>query len=44
MDYATTDPESLADAMVRALTTPVRSLAVETDGAARAAGLVVDLL
>lgn len=44
MDFATTDPESLADAMVRALTAPVRSLAVETDGAARAARLVVDLL
>ena len=44
MDFATTDPESLADAIVRALSTPVRSRPVETDGAARAARLVADLL
>jgi len=44
MDYRDTDPGQLAQALVEVLRTPTDYLPVPTDGAARAARLVADLL
>jgi pimeloyl-ACP methyl ester carboxylesterase/predicted glycosyltransferase len=44
MDYATATPESIGDALAAELTRPVRYRPVPTDGAARAAALLADLL
>jgi pimeloyl-ACP methyl ester carboxylesterase len=44
MDYATATPELIAAAIAEELDRPVDSLAVETDGAARAAALIAELL
>jgi pimeloyl-ACP methyl ester carboxylesterase/predicted glycosyltransferase len=44
MDYATTDPDLLAAAIVEEIGRPVTYRDVETDGAARAAQLIADLV
>jgi hypothetical protein len=44
LDYGTADPDAIAEAMVAELTRPVASLPVETDGAARAAGLLAEMI
>ena len=44
MDYATIDPEYLAEAIVAEIDRPVDYRPVETDGAARAAALLAELL
>ncbi len=44
LDYAGTDPESLASALAREIDRPVDYLPVETDGAARAAVLLAGLI
>ena len=44
MDYATTDPDALADAIVRTIGTPVTYRDVETDGARRAAAMIAELV
>jgi pimeloyl-ACP methyl ester carboxylesterase/predicted glycosyltransferase len=44
LDYATSDPDAIAEAMVDELRATVRSRPVETDGAARAAALLADML
>jgi pimeloyl-ACP methyl ester carboxylesterase/predicted glycosyltransferase len=44
MDYATTDPDALAAAIVDTIGRPVTYRDVETDGAARAAELIAELL
>ncbi len=44
MDFATTDPDALADAMVRALGTTVDYRDVETEGARRAAAMIAELV
>ena len=44
MDFATTDPDALADAMVRALGTAVDYRDVETEGARRAAAMIAELV
>jgi predicted glycosyltransferase len=44
MDYANTDPALLAAAIVETIGRPVDSRDVETDGAARAAQLIAELL
>lgn len=44
MDYATTGPEALASAMAEALTREVDYRPVETDGAARAARMISELI
>jgi pimeloyl-ACP methyl ester carboxylesterase/predicted glycosyltransferase len=44
MDYATTDPDLLAAAMTDAIGRPVAYRDVETDGAARAAQLIAELV
>ena len=44
MDYATSGPEQIAEAMVAELTHPRRSKAVEGDGATRAAAMLAELL
>jgi pimeloyl-ACP methyl ester carboxylesterase/predicted glycosyltransferase len=44
MDFAGTDPDMLADAIVEAIGRPVAYRDVETDGAARAARLIAELL
>ena len=44
MDYAGTDPERLAEAMAAEIDRPVDYRPVETDGAARAAALLAELL
>lgn len=44
MDYATTTPDSIAQAMIDALSPPVVSRLVETDGARRAAAMLSELL
>jgi pimeloyl-ACP methyl ester carboxylesterase len=44
MDYAVTDPEQLAGAITAEIDCPVDYLPVETDGAARAASLLAELL
>jgi pimeloyl-ACP methyl ester carboxylesterase/predicted glycosyltransferase len=44
MDYATTDPDQLAAAITEGIGQPVTSRDVETDGAARAARLIAELV
>jgi pimeloyl-ACP methyl ester carboxylesterase/predicted glycosyltransferase len=44
LDYATSDPDAIAEAMVVELRASVRSQPVETDGATRAAALLADML
>ncbi len=44
MDYAATDPDALADAIVRTIGTPVTYRDVETDGARRAAAMIAELV
>ena len=44
MDYADTDPEQLAEAIAAEIDRPVDYRPVETDGAARAAALLAELL
>jgi len=44
MDYTTTDPEQLGAAIARQIGRPVDYRPVETDGAARAAALLADLI
>jgi len=44
LDYAATSPESLAEAIVTEIGRPVDYRPVETDGAARAAALLAELL
>ena len=44
MDYATTDPDLLASAIVETVGRPAMYRDVETDGAARAARLIADLV
>jgi pimeloyl-ACP methyl ester carboxylesterase/predicted glycosyltransferase len=44
MDYATSTPDMIADAMVAALKTPTRFKAVESDGARRAARMLAELI
>lgn len=44
MDYATATPDSIAQAMIDALSPPVVSRLVETDGARRAAAMLSELL
>ena len=44
MEFATSTPDMIADAMVAALSAPTRFRPVEADGAARAARMVADLL
>jgi pimeloyl-ACP methyl ester carboxylesterase/predicted glycosyltransferase len=44
MDYATSDPDTIADAITAELGRPVDYRPVETDGAARAASLIAELL
>src|SRR5690606_25241450 len=44
MDYAATDPEALADAIVTNIGQPVHYRTVETDGAAKAARMIAELI
>jgi predicted glycosyltransferase len=44
MEYAATDPDALAEAMVAEIGKPARYRDVETDGARRAAEMIVDLI
>jgi hypothetical protein len=44
MDYATSTPETIAAAITEQLGRPVDYRPVETDGAARAAALIAELL
>jgi hypothetical protein len=44
MDYATSAPEVIAEAIAAEIDRPVRSRPVETDGAARAATLIAPLI
>jgi pimeloyl-ACP methyl ester carboxylesterase/predicted glycosyltransferase len=44
MDYGTTDPDSLASAIASTATSPVNYRPVETEGAARAARMIAELL
>src|SRR5205814_2220473 len=44
MDYATADPDLIAQALTDELSRPVDYLSVETDGAARAAALIAEVL
>lgn len=44
MDFASSTPETIAEAMVQQLTKPGRFAPVETDGAARAAKMLAELL
>ena len=44
MDYDTSTPEIIADAMVAALRSPVSYAPVEADGAGRAARMLAELL
>jgi predicted glycosyltransferase len=44
MAFETSTPRSIADAIIITLRTPVRYQPVEADGAARAAGMIVELL
>ncbi len=44
MDYETANPASIAEAMVEELARPIRSRPVETDGAAKAAAMIAQLL
>jgi hypothetical protein len=44
MEFATSTPEMIADAMIDVLNTPTKFKPVEADGAARAARMLADLL
>lgn len=44
MDYSTSPPEVIADAIAEEIDRPVTSRPVETDGAARAAAMIAELL
>jgi hypothetical protein len=44
MEFASTTPDMIADAMVDALRTPARFRPVEADGAARAARMLAELI
>ncbi len=44
MDFTTTDPDDLADAIVRTIGTAVDYRDVETDGARRAAAMIAELV
>lgn len=44
IDYATTDPDGIAEAIVEELRRPTRPRPVETDGARRAAALLAELV
>ena len=44
MDYATSDPDTIADAITAEIGRTVDYRPVETDGAARAASLIAELL
>ncbi len=44
MEYATTDPDQLAEAMAAEIGREVRYGKVETDGASKAAGLISELI
>jgi pimeloyl-ACP methyl ester carboxylesterase/predicted glycosyltransferase len=44
MDYATTDPDQIAASIVERIGKPVDYLDVETDGAARAAAMIAELV
>ncbi len=44
MEFATSTPDMIAEAMVAALAAPTRFKPVEAEGAARAAGMLADLL
>lgn len=44
MEFATSTPDMIADAMVDALRVPARFKPVEADGAARAARMLAELL
>ena len=44
MDYATANPDAIAEAMVQELNRKVRFHDVETDGAARAAVMLAEML
>jgi hypothetical protein len=44
MDFHRTEPDQLAEAMARELARPIDYLDVPTDGAARAADLIAELV
>ncbi len=44
MEYATSDPDAIAEELSRAIGGAERSLEVETDGAARAASMIAELI
>ena len=44
MDYATSKPETIAEAMVAALKQPMNFRPVESDGAMRAASMLAEIL
>ncbi|GAC1665477.1 MAG: hypothetical protein NVS9B8_06470 [Candidatus Limnocylindrales bacterium] len=44
MDYEAADPDAIAAAIATEIERPVTSLPVESDGAARAAALIAELL
>lgn len=44
MDYATSGPDAIAEKLAAAIGSPQRSLEVETDGAARAASMIAELI
>jgi hypothetical protein len=44
MEYATSTPDMIADAMIDALRAPTEFKPVEADGAARAARMLADLI
>jgi pimeloyl-ACP methyl ester carboxylesterase/predicted glycosyltransferase len=44
MDYATSTPDTIADAMIAALKVPTKFKPVEADGAARAARMLADMI
>jgi hypothetical protein len=44
MTYATSDPDAIADAIATEIDRPVTWLPVTTDGAARAASLIAELV
>jgi predicted glycosyltransferase len=44
MDYETATPESIAEAIAQEIDRPVTYRDVETDGAARAAALIAELI
>ena len=44
MDYATSTAHDIAESIAKALSSPVDYVCVESDGAARAAALIADLI